>query len=700
MNNTIVVVFCLMVFHFGQAQNEVKQDSISKELAEISIQGKREVMKYKNGNLKIDVANSIFKSVPNTLDLLAKLPNIQLSPDKETISVIGKGNPLIYIDNQKVGLNDLNTLAVEDIKSIEIIKNPSAKYEAEGRVVILITRKLSKKEGFKIDVTETSSAKKRFNNYFGINTSVKKKKLEWKTNFNYNQLHVWEKHAMNYQIPSDNIVSNYEVEAFTKRPEFVFGSGLFYKINEEDYFSINGNARLRNEKFGIDTQTFNANSGIENTIQTRSDNGKSKYFINSFVNYSKKIKPINMLLFTGFQYSNYHQNIQTLVGNSTNNTPFELAQNRNQGFDVAVFSGRTDLEKVFKNDMKLEIGGLFLDANARTDFGLFDYNSSEYSVSNYSFKEQNSAGYSQLSGEIKKVDFSVGFRVENTKILGKYDNEIIPLIEKNYTSFFPKAQMDVVIDSSKTLTINYSRSILRPNYSSTSQASTYINPYFIYGSNINLNPTINNEMAVNFQYHDKSVRLSYYKNANPVYGEFVYNNQTTILRFSQKNFQKESGFDLSFTLPFTYKFWTTNNSLSFIWNKIEDDLTVQKESKPYLYYYSNQTFTLPRKYTVSLTAWGLSTQKEGIFERMQPEFSMDLAFSKHFLQNWDVTLSCNDIFKSSVYKESFTINAISSKAKYTSDTHEISLLVKYSFGKIKETEFKEKSIDENEGRIR
>jgi hypothetical protein len=700
MKNTIVIIFCLMVSHFGQAQNEVKQDSISKELAAISIQSKREVIKNKNGSLKIDVANSIFKSVPNTLDLLAKLPNIQLSPDKESITVIGKGNPMIYIDNQKVGLNDLNTLSVEDIKSIEIIKNPSAKYEAEGRAVILITRKLSKKEGFKIDITEAASAKKRFNNYFGINTSVKKKKLEWKTNFNYNQLHVWEKHAMNYQIPSEAIVSNYLVEAFTKRPEFIFGSGLFYKINEEDYFSISANARLRKENFGIDTQTFNAQNGIENAIKTISDNGKTRNFINSFVNYSKRIKPINTLLFTGFQYSDYHQNIQNLIGNSTNNESFEWAQNRNQGFEVTVFSGRTDVEKTFKNDMKLEIGGLFLDAKAKTRLDLFDYNTAGFSVSNYSFKEQNSAGYSQLSGKINKVDYSVGFRVENTKILGKYDNEITPLIEKNYTSFFPKAQINFSVDSSKTLAINYSRSIMRPNYSSTSQASTYINPYFIYASNINLNPTINNEMAVNFQYHNKSVRLSYYKNSNPVYGEFVYNNQENILIFSQKNFQKESGFDLSFTLPFTYKFWTANNSLSFIWNKIEDNLTVQKESKPYVYYYSNHTFTLPKKYTISLTAWGLSTQKEGVFERMQPEFSMDMAFSKHFLQNWDVTLSCNDVFKSSVYKESFTINTISSKAKYASDRHEISVSIKYSFGKIKEAEFREKSIDENEGRIR
>ena len=119
---------------------------------------------------------------------MTKLPKIQISPDKESITVIGKGNPLLYIDNQKVMINDLNSLSVDDIKTIEIINNPSSKFEANGKVVILITRKLSKKEGFKLDFSENASFQKRFNNYFGINTSIKKKKLEFKFNFNYNQI--------------------------------------------------------------------------------------------------------------------------------------------------------------------------------------------------------------------------------------------------------------------------------------------------------------------------------------------------------------------------------------------------------------------------------------------------------------------------------------------------------------------------------
>ncbi|ENI5462023.1 TonB-dependent receptor family protein [Flavobacterium psychrophilum] len=700
MKKALIILFGLMISNLALAQNEVKQDTISKKLEEVIIKTEKKVFTNKNGNLKVDVANSILKSVPNTIDLVSKLPNVIIDANKETINIIGKGNPLLYIDNQKVSINDLNALSVDEIKSIEIINNPSAKYEAEGRVVILIARKLSKKEGFKIDLTETASVKKRFNNYVGVNASIKKKKLEIKANFNYNQLTIWEGHDIKYEIPEENIISNYDVEAYTKRPQFIFGSGLFYKINDDDYFSISGNARAQKDIFGINTKTFNKQNTIENNILTQSSNDNNRVYINLFANYAKKIKSINTQFFSGFQFSNFNQKMVTLVENSYNNISFEQAQNRNQQFNVSVISGRTDLEKTFKNEIKLEIGGLFLSANAKTNSDISNLINLTLATSKYNFKEQNISGYSQVSGKIKKVQYSAGFRIENTNIIGKYTNEILPLIKKDYTNFFPKVQLDIPLDSSKTITLNYAKSITRPNYSATNQGSTYINPYFIYGSNINLDPTINDEIAANFQYNDKSIRLRYYKNSNPVYGDFKYDNFQNILTFSEKNFDKEMGLEIDFTIPFTYKFWTVNNSLSFILNKIEDKLALQKESKPYMYYYSNHVFKLPKEYTISTTVWGLTTQHEGVFERKQPNFLIDLAISKKFLKQWDCTLSFNDIFKNFVYKENFTVNKVSSKSHYLSDTHEISLAIRYSFGKIKDSEFKEKSINDNENRIR
>lgn len=691
------ILFCLSFM--ASAQNESPKDSLSQKLNEVVITQNKKTFTNSNGNIKVDVANSIYNAIPNPVDLLSRLPLVQVNPNRESISIVGKGNPLIYIDNQRVGMNELNALAVADIKTIEIIQNPSSKYEAEGRAVILITRKLSKKDSFKTEISETASFKKHYNNYLGFNSSFKKDKLEWKANFSYNRRNPWENHNIAYQIPQADIISDYDVTANSNVKQYIFGGGLFYKINEEDYVSVNINSNLRNDTFDINTFTFNQNQNDQNNVFTLSDNSSKKNFINSFINYSKKIKAIDTKLLAGFQYSNFNQHLWSLVENNYNETELELSQNRDQKFNVDAFSGRIDLEKKFKNEMNLEYGGLYSAAKSKSNYDVFDYDQNENTTFDYNFKEANLAAYSQLSGKIKKAAFSVGFRIENTNVSGKYSTDDAFLIDKNYTNLFPKAQLSFSIDSTKSVSVDYSKSISRPNYSSLSMIAAYINPYFIYGSNINLGPTFMDVISTVFQYHDKSIKLTLYQNKNPVYQDFVFDNQNNVLTFTEKNFQKESGFNIELTLPFTYKFWTNTNSLVFTKNKIEDEKALFNSSKPYLYYYSNNTFKLPKDFTFVLSFWGATKQKEGVFER-NAKLIFDMSLAKSFGKNWNCTLSYNDIFKNTIYTERFTINDIGSRARYLVDANEVSITLRYSFGKIKESEFKEKTVNENESRIR
>lgn len=695
----ILIVLLFLLSLVAKAQNETPKDSISNKLNEVVINQNKKTFTNTNGTIKVDVANSIFSSIPNAVELLAKLPTVQVSVDREAITVIGKGSPLIYIDNQKVGLNDLNTLAVADIKTIEIIQNPSSKYEAEGRSVILITRKFSKKDSFKTEISEVASFKKNYNNYLGFNSSFKKNKLELKANFNYNRLNPWENHSIDYQIPSAEIASKYDVTADTKRKQYVFGGGLFYKINEDDYFSVNVSGKLQSDTFPINTITDNKNKDVINNVVTYSDNSGRKNFVNSFLNYQKKIKSIDAQVFTGLQYSNFDQTSLSNVLDNFDNTEFELTQNRDQRFKVNVFSGRIDFEKKFKSETKLEVGGLYSSANSKSDIDIFYYQNNKDEISHYDFSEQNLAGYSQLSGKIKKIDFSVGFRVENTNVDGKFKSDLEPLIDKNYTKFFPKAEFTFPIDSVKSISVNYAKSISRPNYSSLSQGATYINPYFLYARNIFLDPTIIDEISTTFQYHNKSVRFSFTKAKDPVYNSFSFDDQNNIMTFKDINFDKSSAFTVDFTLPFTYKFWTTTNSLIFILERIEDHTAQFMASKPYSYFSSNNEFKLPKEYALVLNFWGLTKQYTGVFET-SPRFVVDLAASKTFFKKWKCTLSLNNVFKNSIQSEQFTINNVTSKARYVVDNHEVSIAIRYSFGKIGATEFKEKNIDDNEGRVK
>lgn len=694
--------FALLSLLFVQwiaAQETPKEEEKPKELEEVVIQKETKTFTNKNGNIKVDVANSILSNASSVIDLLEKLPKVIVAPDKQSISIIGKGSPLLYIDNQKADMNDFNSLAMEDIKTVEVINNPSAKYEANGRAVILITRKFSKREGYKVSFTENAAFKKYFNNYTAVNGNFKTGLLEFKANFNYNQIKVWESNGNTFSMPNFDIASQYLVTAVTNRPQFIYGGGMFYKINEDDYLSVNFSRTAQEDDFVITTDTFNRDGVDINSINTLNTNTEDRNHTNAFLNYNHKIKSIGVDLFTGLQHTSFNQQMEGMISNDFNDIGYELEQFRNQRFGINVASGRIDLEKKFKNEMKLELGGLYLQAKANTFFEVITANPPAANQSIYFHKEKNIAAYTQFSGTYKKLNYTLGLRTENTIVKGKYKEAIEPTVSKNFINLFPKVQFEVVIDSSHTLSLNYAKTIARPDYSSTSQTSTYINPYFVWSDNINLNPTFTDEIALGYQYKDKSIRLAYYKITNPVYYSASYDNTQKLLTFTSKNFELETNLNLELTLPFKYKFWTTMNVFSAGINSIEDESAIINKAKPNLYYYSNHIFTLPKKMELYFTAWGITKQQLGIFERT-PIFTMNAAFSKTFHKNLICSVSWNDILRKITIRENFVINEVSSKGVYFTDSHSVLLTVKYTFGQIKKSDYKEKSIDDNSGRIK
>ena len=90
-----------------------------------------------------------------------------------------------------------------------------------------------------------------------------------------------------------------------------------------------------------------------------------------------------------------------------------------------------------------------------------------------------------------------------------------------------------------------------------------------------------------------------------------------MIAFNAINYNKESGVNLEFTLPFKHNYWSSTNNFNFIFNKVEDQSAVYTESKPYLYYYSNHIFELPNLFDFSVTGWGF-TKREGVEDLKVP----------------------------------------------------------------------------------
>ena len=216
-----------------------------KEIEAITITREKKKFSVENGNITLDITDSPLNKVATSSELLTKLPFVTLDTNGEGVSVVGKGSPLLYVDNQRVDFSTLSGISVEDIRSVEIIRNPSVKYESEGKAVIKINLKKSKRDGSKLSLSETATFQKRFSNYFNANFQQKKNKTEWKMNAAFNALQHWESNGYNYAVPSKNISSDYTIVSTTDRPQTIFGASLYQELNDDgDYFTLSFNSNF------------------------------------------------------------------------------------------------------------------------------------------------------------------------------------------------------------------------------------------------------------------------------------------------------------------------------------------------------------------------------------------------------------------------------------------------------------------------
>lgn len=660
------------------------------ELDEVKVIATKKLIENRNGNIVVNIENTILSKETNAIDLLSKLPSIQVSPNRDVISVLGKGNPLIYVGGQRISIDDFKSLQIDEIKTIEIINNPSVKYEAEGRSVILITRRKSSGKGTKVSLTETASFKTYFNNYFSINLNTKKNNLEFKLDAAYNQIKVWESNSLDYQLIDKNTNSNYLVEAVTTRPQFIFGGGLYYQLNNTDYLSFNSRVRTQKEPFYIDTQTSLNDNGIESNIDSYSDNIGERFFFSSNMNYFNTLTEKSNL-FLGIQYSTFKQNIQNDIKNTYDNPPLETFLNRVQGFRVGNFSARIDYDISFKKDVKLELGANFTNSISKA------FNEIEKIATNYTYSENNIGLYSQLSGTFKKVNYSFGARVENTKVTAGFRENNLLEIERESTFLFPKGSINFSIDSTKTITLTFAKSIKRPKYSTASSTSAFINPILEFRGNINLKPTLTDEVSATFQFNNNSFTARYSYTKDPVHYSLIYDENDAISVMFPSNFKEEYGVAFDLSIPLKYKFWKSNNIISLNFNTINDERAVSLNTSPYFYFYTNHQFNINNTTAVNLNGWGFTNRQEGIFDR-EKVYVLNASISKKFFNKLDATLSFNDIFNSMEFTDRYKLQNIKAMSLFYTDVNEISLSLKYTFGNIKSA-YKNKNVDTNLNRI-
>jgi hypothetical protein len=667
-------------------------------LKEVTIVGQKKAISIKDGNIILNTENPSLASIADPLELMGKLPGVLLSPDRESMSVIGKGTPIIYIDNQRVSMNDLKSLAVTDIKSVELVNNPSSKYDADGRVVILITRKFSMREGFKMDLNHSLAVRRYLLNRNSANFSLRKNKWEFRTTLQYNRTKTWEGNAFLFEIPRHSILSEYDVEAITHRPQYIADLGAYCQINDKDYFSISSTSRIQNEYFDVDTRSYFADPTKQENIVTDSHNDQPIQYHTAKLNYQRKHRKGNGSLFVGGQYTTRNMHLNSSIFDQVNAGPRSISQLREQTSGIDSYSGRLDFEQTNKKGLKIEAGAVVTHA---TSDGTSMINTAVETIgADFTYRESNLAGYAQISGKKKKLEYAAGMRFEDTKANSSFnDNRTNTDAQYNSTNWFPRASASVSIDSTKSAGLRYSKTINRPNYSNANQTTVYINPYFEWANNINLQPSINQELTANFSYKDYSVAVTFFETSGAVNADFSLDEQRLILRRSDVNYEKERGYSLSLTIPYRYKIWNSTNVINVINTRLIDDRTVDRGTSPFVYAQTTNEIRLPSNFLLNVSAWLVTKSRQGAIER-NALYAVDTSLTKSFGKHLTCTLRYNDIFASVNPREAFEINAVAANGVFFDNGRELSIALKYALGKLKDTRYRSREVDESGSRVR
>jgi len=698
MKNSIITI-CLFMTAFGYGQKETIKDSISTKLNEVIVSSQNKLFTNKNGNIKVDVANSIYNSTPNTIDLLAKLPNIQVSTDKESITVIGKGNPLIYIDNQKVGINDLNSLAVDAIKSIEIINNPSSKYDAEGKAVINIITVTNFGEGYSGTVNQYFSVSdfSAPNSTANVNVNYKKRKISLIGG--YGLLLGETREILNTTRKRPQEIDNFKSKLRTdwEREYKNFSNytvGGQYDFNEKKYISV---------EYSGYSNSLGGTTKSENSITSYSTNGLFESKIDNDVitynnsisaNYNTKIDTLGTSLFIGTQYSVFDSETNDYIdeNNSVNGEQSFRNLNNKINHKIKVFSSQIDYSKVFSSKSKFDFGAKYSNVGnkSNSDFYAAEIGNLfilDEQLSNYfEYQEMISAVYMNYGGEInKKTNYGIGIRSEFTK----YGLNTIIQKKEDYIDFFPSAYLNVKLSGKTQIRISYASRITRPRYQALNPSIIYQDAFTTIEGNPDLKPERTHSFEMSTSFSKYNFKVGYNYTTDPISGAALEGDNQNSYVLKILNLSKLHSYFASLSIPYSNNWWISMNTVNMSYDELISNHIIfsLKESKPLYYFYSSNQFDFKKIVKVQLLGWYLGEKYDGLFYRKSRSL-ITLGVEKDFYnQSLKVKFMANDIFHRDKPVGNYEVGQTFVEYGRTLNTNYYRLILTYNFGKLKKINY-------------
>lgn len=681
------------------------------QLNEVQVTGQAPMVKYNaNGNVEVNVARTILASSSSVNEILGRSPNVVMD-DGGQISVIGKGEAIIYLNGKRITREQMSAIPTSQISKIEIISNPSSRYDAEGKAVINIITKVNTHEGITGTVSQhvtTSDLAGTSTNTF-VDVSYMKGKFSMIGNYG---LQLGKSRELLYTTRtrppgSDYMQSELNTDWQRKFRNYSnFGLGAQYNINDRSNISLGYSGYVENQGGSQDSRnTITTNSGTSfYTSGIAVDEDRWNHSMT--LNYNNTLDSLGSGLFIGGQYSSFRGNDNDFINETSivNDTAGGRLLKNPANLKISIFSTQADYTKVFSPNSKLDMGAKFgyVSTTAATSFlisengGDFAFNNSL--SNNFRYIEKIPAAYINYGGQLaEKIDYSLGARGEwtnyslNTSVGGGQT------IGKNYFNIFPNLLLNTTLDQVK-LRFSYASRISRPRYQALNPNVIYQDPFTTIEGNPFLVPEKTHAFEIGINYKKYDFRVGYNYTLDPFTAAALRGEGENTYVLKAINLDKDHTFFTSLSRSVSVKWWTSLNTATLSYSKSIDnkyDYAMVKP-KPYVYLYSSNTFNVGELFKLQLLAWYQSNKSYGVrYEKQRSSITMGI--EKDFIKNaLKLSFTANDIFHKTNTSGIYDVGQTTVFYDRTLNTNYFKFVATYNFGKLKQSSYKIKSTGQSE----
>lgn len=660
-------------------------------IGEVEVIADKRLIEYKIDKKIINVSQDIISSGGTAVDVLENTPSIKTDIDgnvllrgSSSFKVLVDGKPSI-MESSEI----LQQIPASSIENIEIITNPSAKYDPEGvSGIINVVLKKQKESGFNGIVNIKLAT---FGNYGGdalFNYRTGKFNFFAGGGIDNNLRQGVGNSLRESNINDTTFFLSKDVDNFRGHNGANIKAGFDFNLNDFNSLSIGGEIRNGGFQRGANDNThfYSLPSNIESYYITENkiDADNLSYAINSSYLYKFKQKK-HELLYTGvYSYSNVKRT-NTLLETYTDNNWNELSYNpENSKSEELGISYNTDIKldysKPFDEKAKLESGYQYRNYNNKKDYvnKRYDYDSDIWSEIDSLFNSMNynrsiHAAYSTYSNEFKGFEFLIGIR-------GEYSNRIINqnITKEKFTNsridFFPSLHISKQISKVFQTQLSYSRRINQPREYFLDPFILYLDKYTVRKGNPNLIPEFSDSYELNLQAKFEKYLISietYRRQTNNLIERVSSLNENNIMVYSFENINKDQSIGIEMMLNMDLKKWLTINTSANVFNySISGTLynTDISQSTNTWNLKVNSTFKIKSDTRIQLNA----NYDAPTIEPQQKEaasYMIGIAIKQDFFKRKiSVTLNLRDIFNtwkydSYTYGSNFTVHD-ETKSKY------------------------------------